>query len=253
MTKEEIPFAVEAEARKYIPLPISEVVWDWKLIGKRPFMGKERLRVLLVSVPTEVVKQYNTIANSLGLEFSSMEAEIFSLIRALSEMNKIISIIDIGAKTTSCSIIEGKELKISRTFDLSEDEFVQIISKSLRITLDQAEELKKMYGILPTENKIGKEVREILIPLINSLFKDFEQTFINFENVEGKKIEKIILTGGTANLPGLLQYFQNNFKIEVEIANPFKKIYYPPILEETLKEIGPSFSIAVGLALRAFE
>jgi Tfp pilus assembly PilM family ATPase len=35
MTKEEISFAVEAEARKHIPLPLSEVVWDWQLIGKK--------------------------------------------------------------------------------------------------------------------------------------------------------------------------------------------------------------------------
>jgi Tfp pilus assembly PilM family ATPase len=76
---------------------------------------------------------------------------------------------------------------------------------------------------------------------------------LRFKAREGKEVERIILAGGGAKLPGLLQYFQNYFKKEVEIANPFKKIYFPPILEETLNEIGPSFSIAVGLALRAFE
>jgi len=253
MTKEEVPFAVEAEARRHIPLPISEVVWDWQLIGKRPFMGKERLKILLVSVPKEVVNQYNLIAKSLKIESFALEAETFSLVRALSEKNKIISIIDIGARTTSCSIIEGKVLKISRSFDLSEDEFVEAISKSLGINKDLAEEMKKKYGLLPTEIANAKEVREILIPLVNSLLREIEQTFLKFKNTEAKEVEKIILAGGSANLPGLLQYFQNYFKKEVEIANPFKKIYFPIILEETLKEMGPSFSVAVGLAQRAFE
>jgi type IV pilus assembly protein PilM len=253
MTKEEIPFAVEAEARRHIPLPLSEVVWDWQLLERKPFMGKERLKILLVSVPKEVVNQYSSIAKSLGIESTSLEAETFSLVRALSEKDKIISIIDIGARTTSCSIIDRKILKISRSFDLSEDEFVQAISKSLGIDPDLAEEMKKKYGILPTEIKEGGEIREILLPLINSLLRDIEQTFLRFKNTERKEVEKIILAGGGANLPGLLQYFQSYFKKEVEIANPFKKIYFPIILEETLKEMGPSYSIAVGLALRAFE
>jgi type IV pilus assembly protein PilM len=253
MTKEEIPFAVEAEARRHIPLPLSEVVWDWQLLERKPFMGKERLKILLVSVPKEVVNQYNSIAKSLGIESTSLEAETFSLVRALSEKDKIISIIDIGARTTSCSIIDRKILKISRSFDLSEDEFVQAISKSLGIDPDLAEEMKKKYGILPTEIKEGGEIREILLPLINSLLRDIEQTFLRFKNTERKEVEKIILAGGGANLPGLLQYFQSYFKKEVEIANPFRKIYFPIILEETLKEMGPSYSIALGLALRAFE
>jgi len=250
MSKQEIPFAVEAEARRHIPVPLSEVVWDWQLIERQPFMGKEKLKILLVSVPIEVANQYQTIANSLGITSISLEAEIFSLIRALSEKDKIISIIDIGARTTSCSIVEGKKLKVSRSFDISEDEFVQVISKSLEIDTTLAEEMKKKYGLLSRNTVEGKEISDILIPLFNALFKDIEQTFLSFKNTEGKDVEKIILAGGTANLPGLLQYCKNYFKIEVEIANPFKNIYFPSILETVLKEMGPSFSIAVGLALK---
>jgi len=61
------------------------------------------------------------------------------------------------------------------------------------------------------------------------------------------------LTGGGANLPGLEGYSKIQLKKEAEIGDPFRKIFYPPILEKTLKKIGPSFSIAVGLALRGFQ
>jgi type IV pilus assembly protein PilM len=253
MTKDEIKFAVEAEARRHIPLPISEVVWDWQIIGRRPFAGRERFRILLVSVPREVVNQFSLISKSLGIETFSLEAETFSLMRAFFEKGRIMAIIDIGARSTSCTIIQGKILKISRSLELSEDDFSYAISKSLGVDQDFADELKRKYGIEPTSIPEGKEIREILIPLINSLLQEIEQTFLKFKNIEGKEIEKIILTGGGAKLPGLLQYFQNYFKKEVEIANPFKKIYFPPILEETLKEMGPSFSVAVGLALKGFE
>jgi Tfp pilus assembly PilM family ATPase len=149
--------------------------------------------------------------------------------------------------------LKGKVLKVSRSLDLSEDELVHTISKSLGIGEDLAENLKKKYGLLYSEEKEGKEIREILTPLINSLLREIEQTFLSFKNIEGKEVEKIILAGGTSEFPGLLQYFQDYFKKEVERANPFKKIYFPLILEETLKEIGPLFSVVVGLAQRAFE
>ncbi len=66
-------------------------------------------------------------------------------------------------------------------------------------------------------------------------------------------MEKIVLAGGTALMPGLKEYFSEELKKEVEIANPFSNIIFPPILTETLKEMGPAYAIAVGLAMKGLE
>lgn len=254
MTKEEIPFAVEAEARRHIPVPLAEVAWDWQLIGKREIGKKQKFKILLVAVPKEIVNQYQMIATALELQSIALEAEVFSLARALVEKKEgIVGIVDIGARTTTCSIIEKGILRISHSFDLSGDELTERIAKSLGIDSEIAESLKIKFGLISTEIPEGREIREILLPLIDFILKEVEQTFYQFSVSEGKEVEKIILAGGNANLPGLLQYCQNYFKKKVEIANPFKKIYFPPILEETLREMGPSLAIAIGLAERGFE
>jgi type IV pilus assembly protein PilM len=254
MEKDELPFAVEAEARRHVPFPLGEVIWDWQLIERSPIGKKEKFKVLLVSVPKDVVNQYRTIAKSLEIPSFSLEAEVFSLARAICEKKEgVVAIVDIGARTTSCSIIERRTLKISRSFDISGDDFTHSIAKSFAVDQPTAEKLKKKYGLSSVQSYEGKEVREILIPLVDSILNEINQTLFRFSASEKKEVEKIILAGGEANLPGLPQYFKDYLKKEVEIANPFKKIYFPPILEKTLKEMGPSFSIAVGLALRAFE
>jgi type IV pilus assembly protein PilM len=254
MTKEEIPLAVEAETRRHVPLPLSEIVWDWQLLEEKPVFGKKKFKILLVSVPKEVVNQYQAIASSLGIKSFSFEIETFSLARALCGKEEgPISIIDFGSRSTSCSIIEKRILKLSRSFDLSDEDFSERIAKSLEIEKNLAEEMKIKYGLIGDESLVGKETRNILISLVNSLLRDIDRTLKIFESQERKEVKKLILAGGGANLPGLLQYFQNYFKKEVEIANPFKDVYFPPILEETLKEMGPSFSVAVGLALKEFE
>ena len=65
-----------------------------------------------------------------------------------------------------------------------------------------------------------------------------------------KEIKKIILAGGSALLPGLADYLNERLKSEIEIADPFYNISYPPVLEQTVKEMGPTYAVAIGMALR---
>ena len=59
-----------------------------------------------------------------------------------------------------------------------------------------------------------------------------------------------MIGGGSANLPGLINRFVEHFGVETVLANPFSKILHPYVLNATLKEIGPDFAIATGLAMR---
>ncbi|KPJ57151.1 hypothetical protein AMJ49_02535 [Parcubacteria bacterium DG_74_2] len=258
MSEKELPQAVKFEARQYVPLPIAEVTLDWKII-ESVYAGKEKakLKILLVAVPRELVNQYQSIANTSGLELTLLEAEVFSLVKSLvGEEKRAISIIDIGTQSTTCNIIDKKILKISHSFDFSANQLTDQIAKGLMVDHKTAESLKRKYGILPIEGpglKGRTNIRKILLPLIDQLLGEVKSILSGFYAMGGKNVQKIILAGGSALLPGLLEYSRDYFKMEVEIANPFSKIFYPPILEETLKEMGPSYAIAVGAALEGLE
>jgi type IV pilus assembly protein PilM len=249
MTPQELPSAVKIEARKHIPVPLSEVIFDWRVLDKKHLKKDKKLTILLAAVPHEVINQYQKIAQRSELRLISLEAEIFSLVRVFGEEDKIISIVDIGARTTTCNIIENKILKRSFSLDIGGDLLSERIGKSLEIGSEEGEKLKKEFGI----QQEGEKVREILIPLINTIIFEITKIFQNYELKEGKKIQKVIFTGGEANLPGLLEYSKIQLEREVEIGDPFRRILYPAVLDEILKEIGPAFSIAVGLALKGFE
>lgn len=257
MTKDEVPQAVKAEARRHVPLPLGEVVLDWQIINKVKKDKVSSLKILLVAVPNEVINQYQKIASNLNLRLLALEAEVFGLIRALikKEEKAIVGLIDIGARSTSCSIIENRVLKVSRSFDISGDDLTERLSKGLSVDHKVAEDLKKKYGILSFEKGEKQiNVKEILTPLIDIIIRESEKIFRNFDLKENKKIEKIILAGGSVFLPGLVGYFKEHFnEKEVVVADPFSKIFFPPILDETLKKIGPSYAIAAGMALRGLE
>jgi len=259
MSKEELPEAVKYQARQLIPIPLGEVTLDWQVIDDN--LSKEKktsLKILLVAVPNEVINQYKEIAKIAELELIALEAEVFALRRSLvrEDDKEPVAIIDIGAQSTTCNVVDRKSLKTSYSFDMSGNELTEVISKGLNVDYGQADSLKKKYGIMslsPQERQKGLETRQILLPLIDLILREIEKIFNNFYQTEKKEIKKIIIAGGSALMPGLKEYFTEKFDKEIEIANPFLNVFYPPILEKTLKEMSPSYAIAVGLALRELE
>ena len=262
MTKEELPQAVKYEARIHIPVPLSEVDLDWQIIGGEPSKEKDtKIKILLLAVPKEVINQYQEIARITQLELVILEAEVFGLVRSLisEDERRTVAIVDIGAQSSTCNIIEKRILRKAYSFDMSGNELTRIVSKGLGVDYKEAEKLKENHGIayrtLKKKNikKDEQEICQILLPLIDVIIKEVEKVFNDFYQEEGKDVQKIILAGSSALLPGLKEYFIENFQKEIEIANPFTNLFYPPILEKKLKQMGPSYSIAVGMALRGLE
>ncbi len=257
MTKEELAQAVKNEARKYIPLPLKEVTLDWHL--REVEFDKQRkksITIFLVAVPNEIIYKCQQIAILANLKLLVMEAEIFGLIRALikKEEEKLIGLIDMGARSTTCSIVEKGVLRVYHSLNVSGSFLTEKIARELEIEWELAEKLKREYGISNPPSGWDAETqesfKEILISTVNPLLQEVSKIFNGFYLKEEKEIDKIILAGGVGLMPGVLSIFQNYFKKEVELANPFSNIFYPSPLKETLKKIGPLFAIAVGMALR---
>ena len=89
--------------------------------------------------------------------------------------------------------------------------------------------------------------------MVDAILREIDKICKSFYESQRKEIKKIIISGASALLPGLKDYCQDYFKKEIEIANPFSDIFYSPILEKKLRKMGPSYAIAIGIALRGLE
>ena len=255
MAEGEISQAIQYEIRPYIPLPLDEVTLDWSIIeGQSPGTP---LKVLVVAIPNDIINEYREIAQLANLNLRILESEVFALARSSiknEKEKKVIGLIDIGARSTTCSIIEGGVLKISHSFNIAGNQLTEIIARSLNIDYNKAEEIKKKHGLISDDEADGsKNVRKILIPLVDSVLEEIKKAFRSFYLKEGKEIEKIILAGGLVSMPGLKEYFSTELKKEQDIVDPFSNIGCPAILTKALKEIGPNYAIAMGLAMKGLE
>lgn len=250
MTEKEINQAVYYNAPQYIPLPISETALEWKLIGGVPGDKQSSLKIFLIAIPNQVVAQYQTVAKMAGLELYAVEAEALALSRSLIGNNKNpICLIDIGMQSTIINVIDKGHLKKSYSFNFSGSQLTNAISSALGMGGAEAEDIKNTQGLISERTN----VIETLYLLIDPLLLEIKKILNDFYMAEDREISEIYLTGGTSNLSGLKEYFEEILKRKVRIPNCFSNLLYPPILEETLENMAPSYSVSVGVALGGFE
>ncbi|MEX2010204.1 MAG: type IV pilus assembly protein PilM [Parcubacteria group bacterium] len=250
---------VPLEARKYIPVPINEVQLDWSVIPKDPDavpqLAKDgepliklvpKLEVLVVAIHNDILQRFKTIVDQSGLLASFFEIELFSTMRAVVEDGlKPVMIMDIGAASTKLYIVERGVIRGSHTVSRGSQDITQNISQSLSIPIDKAELMKREHGLLGEQ-----QLTEIISLSLDYIMEEANRTLLSFEKKYNKTVSKVILVGGGATLKGLPAIAKESFKTETELGDPFSKLATPAFLEHILKETGPEFAVAIGLALR---
>jgi type IV pilus assembly protein PilM len=254
MNPSELEKAMVFQAKQYIPLPLSEVALDWlKVCEYEDENGFKYNRVLLISVPQEQIKKYQRIFSGAGLRLRALEIESLSLARSLAGNDPTPTmIVDIGSRSTAIAIIEQGQLKFATQTDFAGTSLSQAIASSLGINPLRAEELKKERGVIGTGPNY--ELSTIMLPFLDAIINEMKRAQFNYESQPGTaaKIERILLSGGGANLLGIEKYFTKQYGLPTVKAAPFSRFEYPAVLEPLVSELNPLLSVALGLALREF-
>lgn len=255
LSESELAEAIPYEARRYIPIALSDVVLDWWRIPDEEAVAgtkKQRAFVLLSAVQREVVEKYNRILTDAELQISGFEIEVFSAVRALgSRLHGAYMLFDIGALSTKISVVDRGIIRAVHHVDRASQAFSLAISQSLGIDFKRAEVMKHDIGISQRPEAAG--IRHTITPLLDSIFDEADRLRTTYRRKTGVTIDKVILLGGGSLMPGIVDYAIEKMGIEVLLANPFHQLEYPVFLQPKLKTIAPSFSVATGLALRALE
>ncbi|MFC1756932.1 type IV pilus assembly protein PilM [Patescibacteria group bacterium] len=243
---------IRFEARKYIPVPLGEVEMDWWVLnreGEATASKKQMADILLVVIYKEIIRKYRNILTKAGLKVKLFEIEIFSGWRSLNfRPTAPVLVLDLGASTTKMSIVEKGLLGSSHTIDKGAQAITDAISKSLGISFERAEEMKHKIGLSP--NPEHRELVKVAEPILDFIFAEAKQFAHSYSRKYGSSVGQVILSGGGALLNGITDVAVKNLGVEVVVADSFSKLDYPPFLQGVLKEIGPTFSTAIGLALR---
>lgn len=258
---------VPIEARKYIPVPVSEVSLDWFVIPhedgeqsafdqlqtetKMQAKGQE---VLLVAIHNDTLRQYQTIMETVGLTASFFEIEIFSAIRSgLAHGLAPVLIVDLGASTTKMYIVERGIIRMTHLQSLGGQHMTETLGRSMNWEFDKAERTKRERGLVDSSAYGVEEnarIKEALLSTLSRVFSEINRVLLSYGQRYNKNVSSVVLTGGGASLPGIVDAAKQSLSVQVSLSDPFSHTEAPAFLGDVLKNIGPGFTVSVGSALR---
>ena len=262
MKKEEMMAAIRFQAESYIPYPIDTVYLDFAVI---PPMRNHlnHVDVLVASLPRQVVDMYVSVLKKAGLVPLVLEIEAIALTRAVIEKGVApmpVLVVDIGQARTKVSIFSGYSVRFTTSLSICSQQFTDAVARALHVDAEKAEDFKRQYGLYTPEDALGQEVFQAVVPVATdfieqiSKYIEYYETHVPHQHLANpqKKIKKIMLCGGGANLKGPPEFLMRALKIEVAVGNPWVNILSPDTQELPLLSLPESlsWSTALGLALR---
>ncbi|MFH0803847.1 MAG: type IV pilus assembly protein PilM [Candidatus Tagabacteria bacterium] len=262
-SKDNLSDIVSLEARRYIPLPISEVILDWWVIPRalesieegedgQPPEKRDVTEILLVAIYKEAIENYKNVIAKAGLNIQLFEIEIFSAIRSCigREISPVL-LIDLGASAAKMAIVDYGVVRSVHTFDRASQDLTLALSNSLGVDFSRAEEMKQEIGF--SSRPENKEIVSIMEPIVQYTFAEASRFIADYRRKHNRSVGRVILTGGGSLIKGLIDIAVKSFGVEVAIGNSFSKVEYPSFLETALKQAGPTFSTALGVAIRGLQ
>jgi len=256
MDEEELRGLIRDEGGKYLPFDnMDTVYYDLQVLGENPY-SPSQMDVLLVAAKKEIIDGYTEAIQEAGLIPAIMDVDSFALETMYEENydfeeNDVAVLVNIGASMTNLSVVKGGMSIFTRDFNIGGNVVTESIAARLGLSIEEAEKTK-VEGVGEDE-EARRLFREGLITDADPLCSEIERSVDYFRTTfGGENIKRILLSGGGALIPGIAADLTHRLAIEAEIVNPFKKITLAKnVLDtETAERIGPTATIAVGLALR---
>lgn len=249
--KEALDSRIRVEARKYIPVPLSDVMLDWSELHDYGDKKTHVHEVLLAAIQNDAYQRYQNLMSSVKMVSQPSEIESFSTIRSIYNQGEgAVGIIDLGAETSKLFIArDGALERIHRVYDGGAT-CSRRIAHLLNVSFEEAEDLKRSYA--PEMDK-ARDVYRAYASSLERTTQEFKRVIEQYEARIGTKLDRVVVTGGSAAFSGAESIVSDVLAREVKRAKPFSKVAYPAFMEDLLGEIGISFSTALGAALRPFE
>lgn len=251
MSDSELQKSVKWEFEKLNTGSASDFSYDYDVISTHH--KRDMIDVLIVGANKKVTKDYLSILTNVGLNPVLIDIDVFSL-ESVYEINYpesegLLALINIGACVTNMLIIDNGESVYARDLPIGGELYTDLIMDNMDISYEEAEELKHNLR----SGASDPVVQDLANEFINSITGQIKNALENFSTAHrSENVKRIMLSGGTATLPGLKDSISESINSYVGILNPFRNINFSDsdFDPEYIEDVSAKMNIATGLALR---
>lgn len=243
-----LPFQVQ----EMLPMPVDEAILDFYPGAQFDGAQGRMVRGLLVAATKRAVGANVEAAERAGLRPQVVDLNALALLRSAKVTQRtepVVATVDIGGSITTVAISDRGVPRLVRVITLGGRDVTTAIARQLKMSGAEAEGLKKQIGAsaqIPAEWQLAVEaINEVNRSLVESI----RNTFVYHQsNNPGAGIDKVVLTGGGAQLAGLPQLLSNSARIAVTFGDPLAGM---TIGDKARRHVTAplTMAVAVGLAL----
>jgi Tfp pilus assembly PilM family ATPase len=203
--------------------------------------------ILVVAIHKETLSKYANIATATGLDLKFLEVETFSTIRSVIKHERnTTAIADIGSSITKFYIVESGIVRKSNIINIGSAKMLTSFRGDENATNPNGEVNGSAARLLRETMIDGKQIPIDLTRIVNQVKK----AIIEYQKNSKRSVSEVVFTGGGALFKDIKPYLKEQLSADILEADPFSKVANPAFLDAPLKEAGPEFAVAVGIALR---
>jgi type IV pilus assembly protein PilM len=262
VAKEKVDQMVELEAKQHVPFPINEVAWNYIKTTSGATAENEAMLCAIRKEQVQELDDEMRRSKAALYGFDLAPAAIFnSYAYNYSDEAECVVILDLGARSTNAIFVEEGKFFI-RNLLVGGSSVTNTIAKEFEQDFISAEKFKREYGFInqggvyeahedPEIDGLSKVMRNAMTKIHGELLRTF-----NYYKAQqgGSPPTKILLAGGGALTPGVVEFFQEKFKLPVEIFNPLRNVTIGAGVDAALVDSNtPCMGDLVGMALRQYQ
>jgi type IV pilus assembly protein PilM len=271
LPKAELKEAVRWEMKGHLPFPVETAEIDFHILNEYVEDNVKRLDLMVVACPKHLIDRTLSIAEKAGLQPIHLDIAAFALWNTLSVWNQLrkeetVALIELGAEKTGIYLFKDGILQFGREVTPAGADITRAIMEGMgskgepEATFERAEEIKQEMGISsePSQDGIGdkstslSKISFLVRPVLERLSAEIGRSLDYYRSqFNEERIDRILLTGGGANLKNIVSHLAGELRLPVELFNPLSKVLFDSKKIDTqfLDQIGSLFTIATGTAL----
>ncbi len=254
--------SIKFEAGRYVPSSIEDSFIEFEVIGEAP---DGEMDVLIVAAPREIVESRVRACERAGLEVEIVDIEAFAMFRALIEASQdpslaseTIAVIDVGYGATTVSVVSHGVFALTRSIPLAGSTLTEALKTHFRLGREDAEEGKRQLDLsllLDRDAAAENAPLRVIQPHVDELVREIRRSLNYYQSQQTEAgrtnpVTRIVLCGGTAQMPGLGAYFEHRLGMPVTASGAFDNTQIEPCPDSN--ESGLTLAVATGLAMRPF-
>lgn len=276
MSDRQLRKSIQWEARNYISFPVEDSVVEFEVTERPPSASGGAMKVMLVAAPRDMVDSQVETVEIAGLEPLAVEVQSFAAIRGLraangqaskNEPGETTALLGIGASYTDITILKDNQFVLTRIIPIAGNSFTEAVKNALEVEADVANQLKEstMQVVMSEEERATldpetQQASRAIEPLLDELIREVRRSlaYHDFQQQSPEAgsgdlgVNRLLLSGGSARLPRIDEYFQAQLGVPVEVINVFGpgQLQAKGVNHDYLQNHAPTLLIGVGLALR---